>query len=783
MQANLRLLPLSLCIALALPAHAADESDDWGLCPVEDAVPAFDDAPAPTGTSSERGSLPTDIAGDALDAVEADSTTFHGNVHLVRGDQFLGTDKLTYDSQAATYQAEGSVRYQDSGMRILAERAHGNQGTDSHTIEDLRYQLIERRGNGGAERIELHGEQGALVGSTYSTCPPSQRAWELDARRIDIDTAEGMAVARNATVRIGKVPVLYVPWIKFPVDDRRRTGLLWPSIRVSGRNGFDWSQPVYLNLAPNYDATLAPRIMTARGVQLGAEFRWLYPGGAGQFQGEWMPTDKLPEDEPERYLPTLGRLPTDDRGSFRFAATHGLGQALGGQWRAAANLGWVSDTHYVEDFSNSQYGLAAWNIRSEVGVYGRGLSWDAGLMADHNQLSDYTLTERSLRYDRLPRAYLNWSQPFARWLEAGFNAEAVRFQHEVRDGGSRLDLKPYLSMPLQGNAWFLTPKLAWRYTAYELDDPLAAALGGDTSPSRSVPIGSLDAGLYFDRHTTFRGENYLNTLEPRIYYLNVPYRDQDGLPRFDTNPITFSWGQLFRDNRYTGPDRQVDANQLTTALTTRFISEDDGRERLAATIGQIHYFRDSRVTVPGEQPVEQGRSAWVADIGVSPNDRWTINAAYQWDPKFRRKDLASLRARYLVGDAGVVNLGYRYRRDLAEQVDFSFLYPVSRSWSLVGRYYYSIDEKKTIESIAGVQWESCCMAARLVARRYIRQRNGELDDSLRLEFELKGLGSAGQKTGEILSRAILGYDRDDLYLVPPASLPGDDFDNSLDSIP
>ena len=784
-----RLLPLSLCIALALPVHADEDSENWGLCPIEDAVPAFADVPVSAGLvatpADDRATLPTDIGAAALNASEADSTVFKGDVELTRGDQFLGTDKLTYDSEQGTYVAEGSVRYQDRAMRIVAERAHGDQEADRHTIEDLRYQLVTRRGNGGAEKIELSGDMGSLVGSTYSTCPPSQRAWELRAKRIDIDTAEGIGVARNATVRIGKVPVLYVPWLMFPIDDRRRTGLLYPSIKLSSRNGFDWRQPIYLNLAPNYDATLTPRLMTQRGVLLGGEFRWLYADGAGELSGEWIPKDKLPEKEPYRYLNDINgqpipgaTLPTENRGSFRFNGLHDLAD----NWVARANLNWVSDTHYLEDFSNSQYGLSAYQLRSEAGVYGRGLYWDAGLMADHNQLADYTLTESNLRFDR-QRAYLNWAQPLGDWFEAGINAEAVNFTHEVRDEGSRVDLKPWVSMPLQGAAWYLTPKLAWRHTAYRLDDALAAANGGDDSPTRSLPIASLDAGLFFDRQATIRGESYLQTLEPRIYYLNVPYEDQSGLPRFDTRPMTFSWGQLFRDNRYTGPDRQVDANQLTTAITTRFISQDDGRERMSASLGQIQYLDDSLVTVPGETPIEKGKSAWVADVGVAPTERWSINAAYQWDPKFRREDLASLRTRYLIGDNGVINLGYRYRRELTEQVDLSFLYPVNPNWSVVGRYYYDLDENKLIESIAGVQWESCCMAMRLVARRYIRERNGELDDSLRLEFELKGLGSAGQKTEEILSRAILGYDRDDLYLLPPASVGPGNFDNSPDPIP
>ncbi|GAA5071564.1 LPS-assembly protein LptD [Lysobacter panacisoli] len=796
---------MSLCIALALPAHAADgDEENWGLCPIVDAVPAFDDAPPPMGDMGQRALEPTDIAGGQLERAGADQDlVIQDNVRLNRGDQFLGTDKLTYNEISGNYSAIGNVRYQDSGMRIVAERAEGNQNADQHRIEDVQYQLTERRGNGGADRIELDGAKGHLIGSTYSTCAPNQRAWELRASRIDIDTEEGQGVARNATVRIGKVPVLYVPWFMFPVDDRRRTGLLYPQISLSDRNGFDWRQPIYLNLAPNYDATLYPRYMVKRGGVLGAEFRWLYPNGRGEVFGNWMPDDKLPGDEPERYLaPEVGTpmasLPDKNRGQFALTATHNINSS----WYANTNLGWVSDTHYFEDFSSSLYGISNYSIRSDAGVYGRGRWWEASLMADHYQLADYTLTDANLAFDRLPRAFARWAQPMQPWLETGVDGEAVRFDHTEFLGGTRLDIKPYVAMPLEGASWFLRPKLAWRYTAYQLEgnateraNDFVRRYGGavtpelierfsDSSKTRSLPIASLDAGLYFDRTTHFRGTQYLHTLEPRIYYLNAPYRNQDDFPVFDTGTMTFSWGQLFRDNRYTGADRQMDANQLTAALTTRFISEEDGRERLAASIGQIEYFDDSRVTLPGETPIAQGKSAWVADASLMPNDRWTFGATYIWNPKYRGEDFTSFRARYMFPRGGIVNLGYRYRRNAAfregidppenkdqlEQADFSFLYPVNETWSVVGRYYYSFKDEKPLETIAGVQWESCCLAARLVGRRYLRNRDGDLDTRIMFEFELKGLGSAGQNTERVLRRGILGYDRDDLYLVPPSSV-------------
>lgn len=806
---------MSLCIALALPAYAADgDEEDWGLCPIVDAVPAFDDAPIPLGGFADRAQEPTDIDGGQLERSGADQDiVVQDNVRLNRGDQFLGTDKLTYNEETGKYSAVGNVRYRDSGMRIVAERAEGDQTADQHRIEDVRYQLTERRGNGGAVRIELDGPRGHLIGSTYSTCAPDQRAWELRANRIDIDTEEGMGVARNATVRIGRVPVLYVPWFMFPVDERRRTGLLYPQISLSGRNGFDYKQPIYLNLAPNYDATLYPRYMSDRGSLLGAEFRWLYPSGKGEVYGNWMPDDKLPGDEPDRYLTDLAgnpipgaTLPEKNRGQFSLSATHNVNST----WYANTNLGWVSDTHYFEDFSSSLYGISNYSIRSDAGLYGRGRWWEASLMADHYQLADYTLTDANLPYDRLPRAYFRWSRPYNTWLETGVDSELVRFDHTEFAGGSRFDLKPYVAMPLEGASWFIRPKLAWRYTTYQLDGELAEELATaqannfvaenglqptpeafaelvtgfrDRSPSRSLPITSVDAGLYFDRNTEIRGDQYLHTLEPRLYYLNIPHRDQDGLPVFDTGAMTFSWGQLFRDNRYTGADRQMDANQLTAALTTRLISETDGRERLAASIGQIQYFDDSEVTLPGQPVIEQGKSAWVADAQVSPSDRWTLGATYIWNPKYRGEDFTSFRARYLFPNNGVVNFGYRYRRNAAfregidppesrdqlEQADFSFLYPINKTWSVVGRYYYSILDKKELETIAGVQWESCCLAARLVGRRYLRNRDGELDTRIMFEFELKGLGSAGQNTERVLRRGILGYARDDLYLVPPTS--------------
>jgi LPS-assembly protein len=812
-----RLLPLPFCIALSLSAQADDDRPiDWSMCPVEDAVPAFEDAQPPVGSIADRENQPTDIDGDEVSGIDGENIVVQGSVRLRRGDQFLGTDNLEYHQDEGTYVATGNVRYQDSSLRIVADRLEGNQDTETHRIDNVRYQLLSRRGNGGAERVDMVGPKGRMMRSTYSTCPPSQRMWELRASRIDVDLDTGMGTARSATVHIGSVPVLYVPWLAFPIDDRRRTGLLYPDIGYSGRNGFDWAQPIYLNLAPNYDMTLEPRWMSRRGVQFGTEFRYLTERGRGLMRVDVLPSDRLTrygrQDEIDQGIPQ-DNWRRDDRGRFHFSGRHNINHT----WQARANLNWISDPRWIEDDSSGLDGISSISIGSNIGLYGRGRFWNAALSANYWMLSDYTLRETSLAYNRLPRAYFRWEQPFARWLVAGADTEAVRFAHtsETRHGGSRLFLKPYVTLPFEGASWFVRPTFAWRYAGYQLDDELADSIAvtrarqelglpsnatpradvvarlRDETPTTSMPVTSVDAGLFFDRDTVFRGEKFLHTLEPRLFYLHVPYRNQDGMPLFDTRPLTFSWGQLFRDNRYSGADRQSDANQLTMALTTRLIRESDGREKLSASIGQIHYFDDSRIVVGNEVPVEAGRSAWITDANYAINDRWTVGMSYQWNPTSRREDLASFRTRYLVGDRGIVNLSYRYRRnpvtqaDLLEQGDLSFLYPINNAWSLVGRYYYSFDQSKLLEGIFGVQWESCCLAARLVARRYVRNRSGDMNDAIQLEIELKGLGSAGPRTTERLRRAILGYYRDDLYLVPPSEVSSslDDDAPLLDPVP
>lgn len=733
---SLRLLPLCLAIAGAVRAEEAMPAANWQLCRSPETLPLFRTDPVPDGNREQTAS---DVSADTMNLKEADKTVFEGNVRLVRLDQWLATDKISYDHKTEQFVTEGPVRYQDRSLRLTAVKVEGNQSADTMRLEKVQYQFNGQLGNGTAEEVLLQGETGKLTDAVYSTCPPGERQWQFSASSISINRETATGVARNATLKIGKVPVLWLPVISFPTDDKRRTGVLAPTIGRDDRNGLDIRLPVYLNLAPNYDATLTPRWLSKRGLMLGGEFRFLGRRSEGIFEGTYLPNDDLTGRD-RSYL------------SFDYA------NRLSSHWSAIANLRNVSDVNYFSDFGDSINNTSISLLGSQAGLFGRGRYWTASLTAESWQIASPLLPPGSEPYRRLPRLQAHAEKPLLPWLEAGLYFEAVRFSREATDGGRRLDVEPYVRLPLGGQSWYLTPQLAWRYTSYSIDDgPLVT--GPTRTPSRSLPIFSLDAGAYFERDTNWSGKSIIQTLEPRLFYLYAPYRNQDDLPLFDTRELSFSWNSLFRDNRFGGADRQSDANQLTLALTSRFLNADNGREMLSLSLGRITYFDPPRVTLPGASPISDNGSDWVAQASVALNDRWELSLTQQWDPDRRRTDLSSLRSQYRFGDGGLFNAAYRYRRGELEQTDLSLVIPVNARWSLYGRWNYSLRDRQTLEALAGFEWRSCCTAVRLLGRQYVRSFNSQENIAIYLEIELNGLGSFGRDTRRLLDDAILGYSR------------------------
>ena len=451
--------------------------------------------------------------------------------------------------------------------------------------------------------------------------------------------------------------------------------------------------------------TLYPRIMTDRGSMLGAEFRYLHETGMATISGAYMPNDKLREDEPG----------FGSRGYFAVNGYHNLSR----NWQTRANIMHISDPRYFEDFNNSIQGIAVYNAHSDVGLYGRGRNWTAGLMADNYQLADYTLTETSLPFDRVPRAYASyqWRDTI---FDIGVDATAVRFQKDAAfvsrparpgvprefgsGGGSRLDVKPYISLPLEGASWFFKPTLAWRYTAYQVDADYAAATRVARDRRRAACRSAASTRACTSTATaTIDGDRYLHTLEPRLFYLNAPV-PQPGRPaglrhRRDSPSAGASCSATTATPAPTGR-RMPTSSPL--ALTTRLIREADGQERLSASIGQIRYFDDARSCCPAKRPIEQGKLGLGRRRELGAERPLEPRRSYQWNPKYRDEDLTSVRARYMLRRRRHGQpRRYRFRRastrrkqDLLEQADFSFLYPINPTWSVVGRYYYSILDKQ-----------------------------------------------------------------------------------------
>ena len=747
MHPSLRLLPLSLALGMTLaqaklPGHAPQHAkpkhpaNEWMLCR-GNAVPEFA-GDAPTGSKDDRPASPADVQSDSADLSKTNTSVFTGNVEVRRADQWMFADRMAYEHDTDTWQAVGSVKYQDSSVRLTADRAQGDNSKNISTLDTIQYQLRNVRGNGKAAHAKVVGDQETYTDTTYSTCDPDDRRWEIRGQQIDIDRATGIGTAHHATVRIGSVPVLYLPYFTFPLDNQRKSGFLAPSFGQSSNGGFLLTVPYYLNLAPNYDATLTPRFYGNRGLMIDGEFRYLTKDSHGSINGDWLPDDSL-----RGY----------DRGSLFIKDTTNLSS----NWYAAADLSYVSDTHFFEDFSSQPFGSAIGLLSSSAGVYGRGRYWTAGLFAQTWQVTDPSLSDASAPYRRMPDLYFRWEQPFAEHLELGLKSEAVQFDQMVLSGGSRIDLYPYIQMPFEKAAWFVRPELGYRYTSYNLDAPVVP--GGNSSPTRGTPIFDIDAGAFFERDTTWFGRSLINTLEPRLFYLRVPYRDQSDIPIFDTQDYTFGYQQLFRTNSFTGADRQSNANQLTAAVTTRLLDTEDGHELLTASFGQIHYFDPPRVQLPGVAFVDRSGSDYVLDADLNLDDHWTLGGSYQYDAHDHRTDLGSLRSQYRFGHGGVLNAAYRYRPNLVKQADVSFLYPLNDNWRLLGRWDYSVLDSKTLEALAGVEWQDCCMAVRVIARNYIRDAVGDKNTALFVEIELKGLGSFGRDSSDLLDRDILGYSR------------------------
>ena len=601
-------------------------------------------------------------------------------------------------------------------------------------------------GHGSAERaLFIDRDHVDLDDPIYTTCRADGATepydWYIKAETMSLDQVTQIGVARNARIVFKGVPILASPYISFPLDDSRKSGFLPPTLSVTSRNGFEYLQPYYVNLAPNYDVTLYPKLITARGLQLGADLRYLSPVYNGDLRAEGLANDRL------------------DQGRSRYAIST-LNNYVSGNWSGYANLNKVSDDDYFVDYSRT-IALSSQRVlpRDAALTYTQPYWYATAHVLRYQTLQD-PASPITPPYEKSPQLLFHGARlDVLGGFDFNVDADATRFIHPTLASGTRIVVNPSVSFPILRPGWFVTPKLSYNATHYSVDDQ---APGTQSEFNRNLPTGSVDSGMVFERETALFGKALRQTLEPRLFYVRTPYRNQDALPNYDSGITDFNFAQLFAENPFGGYDRIADVNQLTAAVSTRFINNDDGAEIFRASIGQRYYLSPQKVTLPGQLPVADKRSDVLAEVQGQVSRSFTVDAGVQYSTVTRGFIRSNLGVSYRPEPTKVINAEYRFQQATAtqpiglEQVDVSAQWPLFRNVYAVGRVNYSTRDRKAIETLAGFEYSGCCWVLRVAASRYVTGTR-TATSTLFLQLELNGLARLGSNPLESLKRNVPGY--------------------------
>jgi LPS-assembly protein len=722
-------------IAFWLVLGLAPQTFAQELCLVPDAAVLEPAEPASTDDEADEA---VEISGTHIDVNAAGDVDVSGQVEIKLPD---GNGTIT--AQSANMDADGDVdvpgRMNFVGRDVTVFAEDGSYDEDTETLSFARagFDLPKRPARGSAEQLELTSDgRISLASALFTSCPPENVAWELSARDLALDPNTGVGTAHGVKLDFKGVPILYAPYFTFPINDERKSGFLTPDVGRRDRTGFDLTVPYYLNLASNFDLTLEPRYMSSRGMQVGSDFRYLLRNSRGEFGFEYLPDDNETEST-RRYA------------NLRHESLFGARDQL----QVLAGVEEVSDDAYFEDLGSSLSVTSQTHLNRFLDMTFYAPSWSLLTRFQNYQTIDPVLTDAERPYERVPQMVFG-GRWLGRLLMFDSSTELVNFDRNVGTTGWRLDSTQEVSLRFARAGMFLTPAVALRQTNYWIDDP---APGEDDLLTRGLPIGSLDMGLKFERDTTRGRRPWVQTLEPRLLYVRVPFEDQSNLPVFDTILPDFNLIQLFRKYQFVGPDRIADTDQLSFGVTTRLIDAANGRERLTATLGQTRYLNPQLVNLPGTLPTDTDASDYVAEVGIGVRDAWALDLGYQWNSETSSTARTETRLEFRPQDDRLFGIGYRYRRGALEQGDVSLVWPVSQRWRVIGRYSYSFLDKERLEDFLGWEYEACCWRLRMVNRNYVSRRTGETDSSISLQLELKGLSQRVTAPDDLLDRGILGY--------------------------
>ena len=743
-----------LITTLALGTVTSVAHADALPCPTPTPLLAQNGTPNATAAPAvpARPAKPRELKNAPL-VLETDNATvgvdgravLRGHVDVKQGEREIRADQVQYDKNTGAIQSQGSVDYTDPLLHATGDR--GEYSPDGGaTLKAATFELRQRPARGSADSLQLTPTGVInLEGVQFTTCPKPKADWEIKARHIELDTRNRIGTGRDAEVEFEGVPLIYLPWFSFPLGDQRKSGFLFPSIGMASRSGVLLAVPYYWNIAPNADFTFDPILYSKRGADVGGEVRLLTPGEHSELNWNFLPHDDVYGAQ---------------RSRIRFTNVSDLPD----NFRLSVDATNVSDSQYFEDFSQSSELTSTAFVERRATLSYRDEHWRIDGEAQQYQTVDDTLLPTDRPYARVPSLTVSADYGFGPGdlLRYGFDSEVVNFQRNIGETGWRMDLMPSASLNLEGPGYFVRPGIAWRGTQYQLSN---APLGQPSSPSRALPIASFDTGLVFERDPDAWGRQL--TLEPRLLYLYVPYRNQDDLPVFDTAVPDLNLVELFRTNRYVGADRMSDANQISVGVTSRLLDAKDGRQFMSATLGQTYYFETPRVLLPGEAPPAQDHSDLVGQLTVSAFKNWNAGFGLQWDPTTSLRQREEIDLQYRPSPEQVVNLAYRFQRDLLEQAEISAAWPISQHWNVFARGVYSLKDSEAIERFVGFEYSASCWKVRTLLRRFVSTRppagttstTGQQETGFFLQLELTGLASVGSAADTFLTESIRGYTR------------------------
>lgn len=718
-------------------------------------------------SQGDRDAQPTFVYGDRISSRTDLETVVEGNAMLRRGDMVIRAERLDYFQPDDIAKASGKVRINRAGDVYEGPELELKVESFEGFFRNPTYQLLKNQGHGEADRVDFIDEKRAIIrNATFTTCtrggPGWMPDWIIRAASIRIDNEEDVGQAEGALLSFKGVPLLPVPAFTFPLSSRRKSGVLPPTFGIDNVNGIETTVPYYWNIAPNRDATISPSIMSKRGIDLGAEFRYLENDYKGEMRGNFMPGDKL-----------------RDRSRWGYSLTHAGTIRTG--WERLDNvsmtlsLNRVSDDNYWRDFTRVSPGLTQRLLPNDLN-----LAWSSGYLSTSVRMLKWqTLQDVTSPivppYDRLPQVAARYARSNLGGFELSVDADATRFNSDQaltrQPNGNRIYALFEASRPWVSPSGFVTPKLRLHATAYQFSSPLA---NGATSASRFVPTVSLDAGLVFERDTRIFGRSFRQTLEPRAFYVLTPYRDQSFLPNYDTGRNDFNFASIYSENAFVGNDRISDSNMLTLGVSTRLLDPDTGAEAARFGVAQRILFKDQRVGLPGELPLTKGLSDVLIGTTINLDPRWSFDSTLQFDWDTSRTTRATIGGRFSPGNYRVVSAAYRLQRGSSEQIDLAWQWPINDLWGdrgrdlgagqgqgpgrwySVGRMNFSLRDGKLVDSVLGFEYDGGCWLGRVVLDR-MQTSTKSASNRILFQLEFVGFSRLGSNPLETLKQSIPRY--------------------------